>query len=89
MKFQQLVYHLEAYGCTVDPLIEEGYLASNCINGHVCVVEKLRVYTVPTLCHYFYELGVPAPDFLRDEYDKYRDLRDELAETVKVPKTQG
>jgi len=86
MDFQELSYHLEQYGCHLDILIDEGHLATNCISGHVCVIERLDHYTNPTLCHYCYELGIPAPASLAIEFERYRNLRDELAETIKVPK---
>lgn len=76
MNFQDLQYHLEGYGCNLDHLIEECYHVTNCINGEVCLIEKLDVYAEFTLCHYFQELGVPAPDDMREAFERYRNFRE-------------
>ena len=77
MTFTQLRRHIEPYGA-LDPLIDEGYLATNCINAETCVIEELSEYDTQTLCHYFYELGIPAPKYMRTEFYKYCEWREQL-----------
>lgn len=89
MDFQDLKYHIEEFGCSVDPFYEDAHFASNCINGHCCIIEDLPLYSIPTLCHYFYELGIPSTPELREEYNRYRDLRDEMAGRLRVPKGES
>lgn len=78
MTFQELCYHLEDNGCNIDPYFEESHFVTNCINLQTCIIENLDVYTNPTLCHYFYELGVPCPVHLRKEFQKYRNFREKV-----------
>lgn len=47
-------------------------------NAEFCEIEDLPVYSDVTLCHYFYELGIPTPPELYAVYEKYRDLRDNI-----------
>lgn len=53
---------MEGLGCSLDPYMEGAYWASNCVNGNTCVIEHLSDYSEATLCHYFYELGISAPE---------------------------
>jgi hypothetical protein len=85
MTFQELQYHVEGLGCSLDPFEEDSFFVSNCINGHCCVIENLTNYAKPTLCHYFYELGISAPLELREEFNTYADLRRRLNNDLKVP----
>lgn len=78
MKFQDLKYHVELYGCNLDHIEDNKYLATNCINAHICEIEDLSSYSAITLSHYFFELGVPAPDFLSSNLQKYRSFRENI-----------
>lgn len=75
MKFQDIVNHIEKNACTIDHFEEDSHMATNCINFEHCLIEKLPSYTDFTLCHYFYELSIPAPVYLQEEFDKYKELR--------------
>jgi hypothetical protein len=78
MDFQDLAGHLEHYGCTLDHIEENRYSVRNCISGHICEVENLDEYSNVTLCHYFYELTVPATPGLTESLDKYRNFRENI-----------
>lgn len=78
MTFQELSYHLEDYGCSIDPFMGDGYWAYNPHADQGCLIEDVFPYAVPTLCHYFYELAVPPPDRLREAFEVYKSLRDEV-----------
>lgn len=78
MNFQDLIYHIQENGCNFDHLEDNRYEARNCINAEFCEIEDLPVYSDVTLCHYFYELGIPTPPELYAVYEKYRDLRDNI-----------
>ncbi len=82
MNFQDLKYHLEKYGCTFDHMEDNVYWVMNSINLHVCQIEELKEYSKITLCHYFFELGVPPPHEYADFYDEYRNFRNDV---VKIP----
>lgn len=84
MTFQELQYYLEGYGCTFDPYGGDGYWVFNAISLDECVIEDLPEYSDSTLCHYFYELSVPAPQQLRDSLDKYRYFRENTLDLVPV-----
>jgi len=88
MNFQNLKNHIEEYGCTVDHLIEESYVAMNCINSESCIIEDLSFYSEPTLCHYFHELAVPAPPYLVLAMDKYRSLRENLERHIESEESE-
>jgi hypothetical protein len=75
MNFQDLIYHLEENGCTIDHVYEDMHEARNCINGESCQIENCGTYSSVTLCHYFYELGVSATVDLKEALDKYRSFR--------------
>lgn len=77
MNFQDIHNHLTEYGCTIDPYFdeEEGYWACNQINGEVCIIENLPEYLITTICHYCFELGIPAPHHLRKQMEEYRGFR--------------
>lgn len=79
LTLQDIQYHIEQYGCSLDPYEEDSYWAANCINGNCCVIEALEDYSSVTLCHYFYELGIPAPDELHHEMEAYREMRSKVA----------
>ena len=83
MTFQDLQYHLEGYGCTVDPF-GDAYWAANCISGDVCIIEDLPEYFEVTICHYCDELSVPAPPQYRAAMEAYRSIR-EHAESISDP----
>ncbi|MBS1505499.1 MAG: hypothetical protein JSS79_02525 [Bacteroidetes bacterium] len=89
MTFQELQYHIESLGCNIDPLGDELYMASNCINGQVCMIEQLDEYAIPTLCHYFYELGVSAPEHLRDHFDRYAEFREQTIGNILPEENQA
>ena len=82
MTFQELHDHVEGYGCTIDPYDVDAYWVSNCINGESCLIERLHEYAVPTLCHYFMELGIPPPDHIRSDYESYRKFREGIPDDV-------
>lgn len=82
MNFQRLKYHLETYGCNLDHLEDNVYIASNCINSHICQIEELDEYSEITLCHYFFELSIPPPPEFYADFEKYSYFRNEL---VKIP----
>ena len=82
MSFQDLLYHLEHYGCSVDHIEENRYTDSNCINAHICEIEDLDDYSDVTLCHYFFELSVPAPNSHKESLEKYKNFRNHI---VKIP----
>jgi len=84
MNFQDLIYHIQDNGCHYDHIEDNRYEARNCINAEYCEIEDLPLYSEVTLCHYFYELGIPAPPELYEALEKYRDLRDNIL--AKVPK---
>lgn len=78
MTLHDIQYHIEGYGCNLDPLGDGdgSYFASNCISGDNCIIEDLPFYSNTTLCHYFYELSVPVPTDLREAYDAYCSIRE-------------
>jgi hypothetical protein len=78
MNFQSITQHLEHYGCTLDHLEGKSYMATNCVNAHICLIEKLSKYSKITLCHYWYELGIPAPAALKSEFTAYQELREQV-----------
>lgn len=75
MNFQELLLHIESYGCHYDHLEDNLYWASNCINGHGCEIEDLPDYSDVALCHYCYELRIPTPNHLVEHFDAYKDFR--------------
>ena len=83
MTFQELKDHIEEYGCTLDHFEDDCYYATNCINFEMCLIEEQTAYSTATLCHYFYELKVPAPAHLREQMDSYRELREAMNEIEK------
>lgn len=78
MTFQSLQYHLEDNACSLDPYLEDSYMAMNLLSLDQCVIEKLPRYSIPTLCHYFYELSIPAPPPLAKHLEVYRKFRKKL-----------
>lgn len=78
MNFQDLKYHLESYGCTLDHIEDNLHFATNCINGNCCEIEDLPEYSSVTLCHYCYEVSIPALDGYEDHLERYREMRDNL-----------
>jgi hypothetical protein len=75
MTFNQLKTYLEEEGCTFEHLDQNIYMAKNCINAEICILEDLSFYNTVTLAHYFYELKVQPPDHLQDflhVYDAFR-----------------
>jgi len=76
MTFLELREYLDSEcGCTIEPLEEGLYLAKNCINGKVCLIEDLDFYSIQTLCHYFYELYVDIPESIQDFAHVYMNFR--------------
>ena len=65
MKYQDLINHVTQNACVVDHFNGDAYYVTNVLNGHIYIIEELKEYSVPTLCHYFYELGIPSPAHLK------------------------
>jgi len=82
MTFQDLFDYIEIHGCTIDPYIEDSYWAYNSLNQQGCVIENLPVYGTVALCHYFFELGIPAPRNIRADCTTYRNLIAEEREDI-------
>jgi len=88
MNFADLCNHFSQYGVNVDPYDNDSHWATNAFTMQQCQIEDLPVYSVPTLCHYFYELGIPSPIDMREDYNHYRGLRNHLFDTFKIPKVE-
>ncbi len=89
MNFQKLCDHFAQYGVNCDPLDEDSYWATNVYSFQQCRIQQKSRYDVITLCHYFYELGIPCPLFMRDDYNNYRSLRNNLFESFGVPQVEA
>lgn len=82
MSFAELKeYFEENYGCEITHLSDNFYVVTNCIHGTRCVIQDLYFYDTPTLCHYFFELGVDVPEQLKDFYHVYMSFREDVKET--------
>ena len=82
MTYSELKEHCEGEGCSFDHLGDNVYLAKNCINGHVCVVEDIPFYSIATLAHYFYELNIAVPYEVEDFIHIYNNFRDNHLEPI-------
>jgi hypothetical protein len=76
MDFVELRRHLEDRACVIDMYIEGAYWASNVLTQEACVIEDHNVYADATICHYCYELQVSPPKHLWDDFEKYKNFRD-------------
>ena len=88
MTFQELKDHCEDLCCTFDHLEDKSYYVNNLINFNVCIVEDLASYSNVTLVHYFYELGISAPSYLKEHLSRYRQLRDDIRDKHNVPTSE-
>jgi hypothetical protein len=75
MTFENLSEHISEEGCSMLELDTDLFLASNCINGKQCLIERLDYYGIVTLCHYILELNVDVPEEIEDIYQVYSNAR--------------
>lgn len=78
MNFEELKEHCNSEGCDFEPLAKGVYIAKNCINGEVCLIEDLETYDTITLCHYFAELKIGVPYAIEDDYAVYQTFRNSV-----------
>lgn len=76
MTFNQLKRYLEnECPVTIDPVEEDLYLVTNIVSFQEAYLNTDESFTDGALVHFFYEIGVPAPHYLREEMNKYRSFR--------------
>lgn len=83
MTFENIKEYCEDEGCQFEHLEGIVYLAKNVINGHCCFIEDLEFYNTATLCNYFYELNINAPESVQDFIHVYYSFRNNIVDKIK------
>lgn len=82
MNFQELNDHLIDRACVVDMYVDGAYWATNVLTQEVCIIEDHDDYSDVTICHYCYELQISPPSHLWEDFEVYKDFRDNTLERV-------
>jgi len=80
LSIEELRTHLEDNGCHIDDngRYHDADFWINCISGDICYIEHHQIYSTTMCCHIFYELRIPPPYSLEDDYEIYKLFRKDI-----------